>query len=152
MTSLTYNNFLCLASDAAKSNPDTARKLRLWAADCAARVLPFYEEKGASDAPRKAIIAARQFARGEIDDPERESAWRAALTASVDVSGGAYSAASAAESAAAWDAPLTAARNAASAPTSAAAWSAERQWQFDRLIAWMSDDEPEDWPLSTPNQ
>lgn len=28
-----------------------------------------------------------------------------------------------------------------------AAWDAEEQWQFDRLIAWLSDDEPADWQL-----
>jgi hypothetical protein len=28
-----------------------------------------------------------------------------------------------------------------------AAWADEEQWQFDRLVSWLSDDEPTDWPL-----
>lgn len=28
-----------------------------------------------------------------------------------------------------------------------AAGAAEAAWQFDRLVAWLSAEEPEDWPL-----
>jgi len=43
------------------------RALVLWAADCAERVLPYFEEKYPKDArPRKAVEAARAWARGEI--------------------------------------------------------------------------------------
>jgi hypothetical protein len=72
------------------------RSARLFAADCAERV--------DDDRPRKAIEAARAFARGEID--------RQALDA----------AAWAAAGAAAWD-----------AAGAAAARDAERQWQAERL-------------------
>lgn len=26
-------------------------------------------------------------------------------------------------------------------------WAAEEQWQFDRLILWLSESEPSDWPM-----
>jgi len=43
------------------------RSLVLWAADCAERALPYFEEKYPKDArPRKAVEAARAWARGEI--------------------------------------------------------------------------------------
>lgn len=43
------------------------RSLALWAADCAEHVLPFFEKRyPADDRPRKAIEAARAWARGEI--------------------------------------------------------------------------------------
>ena len=52
---------------------------RLFAADCAERVLPIFEKKHPDDTrPREAIEAARQFARGEIDAAARASA-RAAV-------------------------------------------------------------------------
>lgn len=47
----------------------------------------------------------------------------------------------------AWDAAWAAARHAAWATARDAARAAEQQWQFDRLVAWLSDPEPEDWPL-----
>lgn len=78
-----------LVSAVARTDADIERRLRLWLADCAAHVLHLYERTEASDAPRRAIIAARQFARGEIDS--------------------AASAASATASAAAWDAASAAA-------------------------------------------
>lgn len=124
----TLNDIVWIASAAAKTNADVERRLRLWMADCAARVLHIYEKTEASDAPRKAIIAARQFARGEIDAAARLAARAAAWAAALAT-------ASAAASAAAW------------ATASAAAWDAETQWQFDQLVARLSDDEPEDVPL-----
>lgn len=48
--------------------PLNERTMRLSAADFAERVLPLFEkERPNDDRPRNAIIAARQFARGEID-------------------------------------------------------------------------------------
>ena len=54
--------------------------------------------------------------------------------------------------AAAWDAARDAAGAAAWDAARAAAWDAEETWQFDRLIARLSDDEPEDWPLPPQNK
>ena len=80
----------------------------LFAADCAERVLPLFEDKYPDDTrPRAAITAARQWARGEIDT----AAWACASAAAWD---------------AAWDA---AALDAAWADQ----WAAESQWQADRL-------------------
>lgn len=51
---------------------------RLFAADCAERVLPVFEKHvPGDDRPRKAIEATRSYARGEIDD----AAWSAASAA-----------------------------------------------------------------------
>lgn len=117
---ITFDDLVWVASAVARADADVERRLRLWMADCAAHVLHIYERTESSTAPRKAIIAARAFARGEIDDAARAAA-----------------------RAAAWDAAWAAARDAAWA----AAWDAEEAWQFDRLVAWLSLDEPDDYPL-----
>jgi hypothetical protein len=127
-----FDDLVWLASAMAHDSKDVERRLRFWIADCAARVLHIYEKTGTSPAPRAAIIAARQFARGEIS----AAAWAAASAA-----------ARAAASAAAWDAAWAAAWAAASAAARAAARDAEEAWQIDCLAARMSDEEPEDWPL-----
>jgi hypothetical protein len=91
------------------------RTSRLFAADCAERVLYLYEQEYPNDdRPRAAIQAARDFAEGRID--------QAALDA-------ARVAASAAERDAAWTAARAAAR--------AAAWDAERGWQTQRLLDYL---------------
>jgi len=96
---------------------------RLFAADCAARVLHLYERKYSADTrPRDAIVAARAFARGEIGAAARAAAWAAAGAAAGD-----------AARAAAW----AAARAAAGAAARAAAEAAERAWQNDRLLAYL---------------
>ena len=115
-----------VAVEAARADADVARRLRLWAADCAAHVLHIYERTGDSEAPRAAIIAARRYARGGIGADELAAA-RAAAELAVRATA----------SVAAWDA--------------AADSDAEDAWQFDRLILWLSDDEPEDWPLPPRN-
>jgi hypothetical protein len=80
---------------------------RLFAAACAEHVLPIFEkERPNDDRPRRAIKAARAYARGEIDAAARAAARAAA-----------WDAARAAARAAAWD----------------AAWDAERTWQAERL-------------------
>jgi len=172
-----FSDVLWVASEMAKSDTSVARRLRMWAADCAAHVLHIYESQSTSDAPRRAIIAARQFANGQIDlDDVRDNA-RAASEAADDV---ARVAASAAEGAAARAAARSAgdargavaaagaARAAAwTAAARAAAWTAaeaaalsagdaagaergaEKLWQFDRLCLWLSDNEPEPLALST---
>lgn len=58
------------------------RTARLFAADCAERVLPIFErERPGDDRPRLAIEAARAFARGEIDAAARAAAVAAARAA-----------------------------------------------------------------------
>jgi hypothetical protein len=161
----------------AKDSEDVKRHLRLWLADCAAHVLYIYEKKGKSTAPRKAIIAARARARGEISAAaaaaaaaDAADAADAAYTAAAAAADAAYTYtyAAAAAAAAAVDAAYTAAYTAAAAAAytaaytaaaaaadaayaaaadAAAARSTEYGWQLDRLVVWFSDQEPEDWPL-----
>lgn len=144
----TFDDIVWVASSMARKNADVERRLRLWKADCAAHVLHLYERTGKSEAPRNAIIAARQFARGEIDEDERTSACAAAGAAAWVAWAPAYGAARGAAWAAAWVAWGPAQNTAGYAQNAAgSACDAEETWQFDRLIAWLSDDEPEDWPL-----
>lgn len=70
----TFDDIIWVASALAREDADVERRLRLWLADCVARVLHIYEQTETSDAAREVIIAARQFARGEISD----AAWDAA--------------------------------------------------------------------------
>jgi len=79
-----FDDVAWAASAIARTNPDIERRLRLWLADCAARVLPIYEKAGKSSAPREAIVAARQFARGETSDAARAAARAAAGAAAQD--------------------------------------------------------------------
>lgn len=116
------------------------RTARLFACDCAERVLPLYEAYYDDDNPRKAIEVARRYADGKADVEElaaaRDAAWEAAWEAARDVAGDAALAAAGAARAAArdaardvaWDAARAAARDAR-----AAAGAAERNWQVERL-------------------
>ena len=152
-----FNDIVWAASVMAKKNKDVERRIRLWLADCAARVLHMYEANTKADyRPRDAIIASRAFARGEAStaawsaarDAARSAAWEAARSATWEAAwAAAWSAAWAAAWAAAWEAAREVARSAAWEAAWAAAWSAEESWQFDRLIEWLSDKEPNDWPL-----
>ena len=95
------------------------KTLRLFAADCAERVLGLYEKQYPNDdRPCKAIQAARDFANGLIN---KDAAYAAANAAYA-----AYAAAYAAANA------VDAAANAAYAAANAAA-AAEREWQCKRL-------------------
>ena len=102
------------------------RTARLFACDCAERVLPIFEKHVPNDSrPRKAIEAARKYAGGEISAEE--------LAAACD-------AARAAARAAARDA-CDAARDACDAARDAAwdaAWDAEKKWQTERLMEILS--------------
>lgn len=106
--------------------------LRLIAADCAEEALPIYErERPGDDRPRRAIEAARAYARGEIDG-EALAAARAAARAAVwaavwaartaALSARAATDATDAAEAAAWAA--RAARDAAEDAAEDAAWAA----------------------------
>ncbi|MBC7350448.1 MAG: hypothetical protein H5U05_10805 [Candidatus Aminicenantes bacterium] len=122
------------------------RTARLFACDCAERVLPLYEARYDDDRPRKAIETARRYADGKADVEElaaaRAAAWEAALNASRDASraaawAAAWAASLNASRAAALNASRYAARDAAEAAAGDAAgdaaWDAERQWQVERL-------------------
>jgi len=90
--------------------------IRLWAADCAERVLPIFLKVRPDDSrPADAIKAARQFARGEIGDAARDAARAAAVDAARDAT-----------------------RAAAEAAAGAAAWAAEEQWQANRLSEYLT--------------
>ena len=112
----TLDDLMWVAEARADADPDVLRRLRMWGADCAARVLSLYESSAKSQAPRAAIIAARQFANGEIDEAAREAAG---------------------------DVALAAARAAA---------SDEEAWQLKRLVEWLSEKEPEPYPLPEPRR
>ncbi len=112
------------------------RSARLFACDCAERVLPIFE-KAYPDvvSVRAAIDTARLFANGKTTQKvmaaARDAAWAAARpAASAATRAAASAAACAAACAAAWDAARPAAR--------AAAWDAardaEREWQTNRLM------------------
>jgi len=108
------------------------RTARLFAADCAERVLPIFEkERPNDDRPRLAIQAARDYANGMIGDAARDAAWAAARDAAWDA---ARDAAWAAAWDAAWAAARAAARDAARAAARDAARDAEREWQTAQLL------------------
>ena len=99
-------------------------ELRLFAADCAEHVLWIYERDYPNDnRPRKAIEAARAFARGEIDAAAWDAARAAARAAAWD---------------AAWAVARDAARDAAWAVARDAAWAVARDaaWAAARDAAW----------------
>ena len=100
------------------------KTLRLFAADCAERVLPIFEKQHPDDLrPRQAIEATRKYAKGELCVDGFAAAKAAAWDA---VRAAAWDALSDAAKAAAWDAVSDAAW--------AAAWDAEREWQQQRLL------------------
>jgi hypothetical protein len=132
------------------------RTARLFAADCAERVLHLYESVyPGDDRPRAAIQAARDFADGRIDASAldaaagraefRVGAASAALSvrhalararsAAWDAAGVAEAAAWTAAGADAWTAAWTAAGVAARAV--GMEWGTEREWQARRLLDYL---------------
>jgi len=106
---------------------------RLFACDCAERVLPIYEKEYPDDKrPREAIEAARRYAKGKATKKELAAAWSAARDA-------ARAAWAAAAAGAAW----SAARDAAWAAWAAAS-DAEREWQTARLMQYIYPKESHD--------
>ena len=109
-----------------------AKTARLFACDCAERVLPIYEKKHFDDKrPRKAILAARKYANGKINKRELAAARAAAGDAARDA---AWDAAWAAAWAATRDAAGDAAWAVARAAAGDAARDVERAWQTKRLM------------------
>jgi hypothetical protein len=118
------------------------RTARLFAADCAERALPIFERAyPGDDRPRKAIAAARAYARGEIDSAALSAVWSAAVSAAVSAADSAVW--SAAESAV-WSAALSAVVSAARSAAVSAADSAGRAWQTDRLFAYLAGEVGDD--------
>jgi hypothetical protein len=116
---------------------------RLFAADCAYRVLEIFERVHPDDSrPRQAIEAGRAFARGKIRQQDMDAALAAALAAAWAAAGdaawgAARDAARAAARAAARDVTWAAARAAARDVTWAAAGDAEQKWQTRRLFEYL---------------
>jgi hypothetical protein len=111
------------------------RKLRLFACDCAERVLPIFEKDYPNDnRPRRAIEVARLFADGKATDEERNAARAAAGNAArAAARDAARAAARNAARAAARDAARAAARDAARA----AAGDAEKKEQAAILLRYI---------------
>jgi hypothetical protein len=65
----------------------THRRLAAWAADCAEHVLPLFEKHSSDDQPRRAINAARAWARGEIGVGDARNAAVGAHAAARKVKG-----------------------------------------------------------------
>jgi hypothetical protein len=102
------------------------RLLMLWAADCAEHVLPYFEAQyPEDDRPRKALEAARAWARGELTmSKARHAALAAHAAATAHVADHARHAAAYAVTAA----------TAATIPADAgAATATERDWQSQCL-------------------
>ncbi|HUW14482.1 MAG TPA: hypothetical protein VM537_32475, partial [Anaerolineae bacterium] len=125
-------------------NEQTAR---LFAADCAERVLAMFErDMPSDDRPRRAIEATRVFADGRITIDSLAAACAAARAAAWAATGAAARAAAwAAAGAAAWDAAGAAAWAAAGDATGDAAWAAARAaawaWQTEQLFSYLDGTE-----------
>lgn len=135
----TFDDIMWAAGVLARTDKTVERKLQMFAADCAAHVLHIFECEYPNDArPRNAIKARRDYANGQISDVIASfAADCAALAADRAALAAAHAAAAAAYT-----------TLAAAAAYTAHAAAAERQWQFDRLMAWLSDNEPK--PLRLP--
>jgi hypothetical protein len=125
------------------------KTLAIWAADCAERVLPYFEEKYPEDArPRNAIEACREWARTGVfrmadvrntalaahaaardvkEDNAARSAARAAGQALATAHVPAHALAAAVYAA-------TAVRDAANSPDADSATTRERDWQYQHLL------------------
>ena len=124
---------------------DDHHLLALWAADCAAHVLPLFEQVRPDDPrPRQAIEAARAWVRGELPMMRARAAGGHAMGAARDLTGAARSAAYAAGQAAvvahvaehdlgAAAYAIKAARAAAPNARADDAARAECRWQRERL-------------------
>jgi len=129
---------------------------RLFAADCAEVALLAERAAGREPDERSwaAVVAARRFARGDIDRSALGAAWDAAGDAAVDAAG---DAARSAAGDAAWNAARSAAwnaaRSAARSAARAAVWDAARDKQYGRLCAYLTGGTiPEVSPLYGPGE
>ena len=123
--------------------------LAIWAADCAERVLHYFEEKSPGDPrPRNAIEACREWSRTGVfrmADVRRTSLAAHAAARGVQEDDAARSAARAAGQAmatahvpthalAAARYAATAVRDAAPSPDTESATTREREWQYQHLL------------------
>ena len=130
------------------ANRTNHRKLAIWAADCAERVLPYFEGRSPDNRPRKAIEATRAWAQTGVF--KMANVRRAALAAhaaarEVEEYSAARSAARAAGQAlatahvprhaiAAAIYAATAVRDATNSSDADAATIKERNWQYQHLL------------------
>ena len=127
------------------------KTLRLLAADFAEHVLPFYESKYPGDLrPRKAIEAARAFARGEIDREALRKAHDAVIAATNDADAATYAATATCSAADTYAANGTADAGAAAYAAYATyaandATDAERKWQIARVRGLLDGSIPSEW-------
>lgn len=143
-----FHAVLWPAGKLASTRSDILRCLRLFAA----HVLQYFAARYPTGDLRNAITQIRLFARGQIGQPYGFSggptgpsggptgavwwglsAMGDALTASTGALEARYRAKQEEPNADAIDATN--------------AWVAERKWQYDRLVAWLSSSEPADWPV-----
>lgn len=125
------------------------RTLATWAADCAERVLPYFEKKYPEDnRPRKAIEACRAWARTgvfKMADVRKTALAAHAAARDTEEDDAARSAARAAGQAmatahvpthaiAAAIYAATAVRDATNSPDAGAATAKERDWQYQHLV------------------
>jgi hypothetical protein len=126
------------------------RDRRLFACDCAERVLPIYEEQHPGDSrPREAIEVARRFARGKATQKELRVAGAAACAAARAAWAADWAAARAAYAAEAVAYTTCAAAEAAAWAADAVAWAArvaraaaravEREWQLERVKGYLGE-------------
>lgn len=129
----TFLDIRWVASRIAYENPIIARRYRHWMADCAASILPYFEEKEPNDSrPRMAIEAARSYADGKLSDALLTEARDAARLAALEAEDKKYE-----------DIVIRAAVLTILAAYPRHLWGIvypkfEEDWRFDRLIAWLS--------------
>ena len=169
--SVTFSNLERLVKimcAAAQDKPDIDRRLRLWMSDCAARA--FYIVKqgdGNYRCLQNAITDERQYARGEIDGDGikfrdgtvsivREAGWNTNVATVLNLTIQLARAISdnkdgwvfCAIMSTAGDIWVSSVDEYGESNTETLA--AEGKWQFERLVARLSDPEPDDWPLPDP--
>lgn len=134
-----YDDIVWVASAVAMRDEAVARRLVGYVNDCAIKTLPIFEECWPDDdRPRKAILATTGWLAGRVSEEDWSRAARAARAARL--------ARAARTTWAAWDAWDVRAAGAAWAAWAAwDAWAAGatyRNWQFSRLIYWLTADRP----------
>lgn len=122
------------------------RAIRLFACDCAARVLPIFERaRPSDDRPHRAIETARRFANGNASDAELSDAQAGARDAQAAARDGAFKPSVEAAYAANHTCNDKAAITIAAVPAAAAAGGdSERAWQKQRFRALVAEIEGDD--------